>query len=162
MAGGPIYPFSAYPVTADRAFSGFHETPTNTFHIEGLQVEASVGADTYFHLVYKIPPALPTGTAKVSIEGIANATTGAGKVNFKWKSVAVEESLDLAEGDVNAEGTTTITWAAGDANVIKQSKVALDADTVVADEFIVAIVVFETTGWTLAQVSTWNFPLIWE
>jgi hypothetical protein len=38
----------------------------------------------------------------------------------------------------------------------------LDADTVVAGEILRIQVVFETTLWTLAQVSGWQFSVTWE
>ena len=107
-----------------------------------------------------MPPSLPTGTAKLRCLSIANATSGAAKVNPKWASTAPEEAADTVT--LNAETTQTVTWAAGDADVYKELKVTLDADTVVAGEVIVMEVVFETTRWTLAQVSTWNFSVIWE
>lgn len=161
MAGGPIFPSSAYPVTADRVFPNFHVgAGANSKHEEGLGVEASVGADSIWRLRFQMPPTLPTGTAKLRQLVLANAATGVSKSNVKWASVAVEE--DASSATLNAEGTDTITWSTGDEDVYKELKTTLDADTVVAGEIIVMDLTFETTGWTLAQVSTWIPTVIWE
>jgi hypothetical protein len=74
--------------------------------------------------------------------------------------VAVEE--DPSSATLNAEGTSTLTWAAGDNDQYRELKITLDADTPVAAEVIVMDLVFETTSWTLAQVSTWPASLIGE
>lgn len=158
MAGGPIFPVSAYPVTTARVFPNIHAA-TNA-HIEGLGVEASVGADSTWRLWFQMPPSLPSGTGKLLLEGIANAATGVAKVNPAWKSWAAEE--DIASPTLNAEGTSTVTWATGDEDVFKETKITLDADTLVAGEMVQLDLVFETTSWTLAAVSTWLASIIWE
>ncbi len=161
MAGGPIFPHSAYPATDGRVFPNFHVgAGANSKHDEGLGVEASVGADSTWRLRFQMPPTLPTGTGKLRLLALANAATGAAKVNPKWVSVAVEE--DASAATLNAEGTGTVTWAASDEDVYKELKVTLDADTLVASEEVVMDLVFETTGFDLAQVSTWIVSIIWE
>src|SRR3972149_10836650 len=113
MAGGPVFPRSAYPVTAGRVFPNIHVgAGANSKHEEGFGVEASVGADSIWRLRFQMPPTLPSGTAKLKLRALANAISGAAKVNPKWASVAVEE--DPSSATLNAEGTGTITWAAGD------------------------------------------------
>ena len=161
MAGGPILPNSAVPVTADRVFPNIHVgAGANSKHDEGLGVQASVGADSTWRLRFLMPPTLPTGTCKLRLLALANATSGNAKVNPKWVSVAVEESPSGATPV--AETVQTVTWAAGDNDQYKELKVTLDADTVVANEVIVMELVFETASWTLAQVSTWIPSIIWE
>ena len=161
MAGGPIFPHSAYPVTADRVFPNFHVgAGANSKHDEGLGVEASLGADSTWRLRFQMPPSLPTGTGKLRLLALANATSGVAKVNPKWVSVAVEE--DPSGATLNAEGTSTVTWSTGDNDQYKELKVNLDADTLAASEEVVMDLVFETTSWTLAQVSTWIASIIWE
>lgn len=162
MAGGPILPHSAYPVTAGRVFPNFHVgAGANSKHDQGLGVEASVGADSTWRLRFLMPPsALPSGTCKLRLLALANATSGNAKVNPKWASVAPEE--DPSGATLNAEGTSTVTWGASDNDQYKELKVTLDADTPVAGEVIVMDLVFETSSWTLAQVSTWIPSIIWE
>ena len=161
MAGGPLFPHSAFPVTAGRAFPNFYVGGgSNSKHDEGLGVEASVGADTTWRLRFQLPPTLPTGTAKLRLLALANATSGNAKVNPKWASVAPGESPSAAT--LNAEATSTLTWSTGDADKYKELKITLDADTLVAGEEVVMDLVFETASWTLAQVSTWIVSIIWE
>lgn len=106
------------------------------------------------------PTSLPTGTCKLNLLALANATSGNAKVNPKWASVAAEE--DPSGATLNAETTSTLTWAAGDNDQYKSLKITLDADTPVAGETIVLDLVFETASWTLAQVSTWQVCILWE
>ncbi len=161
MAGGPIFPHSAFPVTAGRVFPNFHVgAGANSKQDEGLGVEASVGADSTWRLRFQMPPTLPTGTGKLRLLALANATSGVAKVNPKWVSVAVEE--DPSGATLNAEGTSTVTWSTGDNDQYKELKVTLDADTLVASEEVVMDLVFETASWTLAQISTWIVSIIWE
>lgn len=161
MAGGPIFSNSAVPVTADRVFPNIHVGGgANSQHDQGLGVEASVGADATWRLRFQMPPGLPSGTGKLRLLALANATTGVAKVNPKWASVAVEE--DASSATLNAEGTSTVTWSTGDEDVYKELKVDLDADTLVASEMVVMDLVYETTDFTLAQVSTWIPSIIFE
>ena len=160
MAGGPIFPHSAYPTTSD-AFPNIHVgAGANSKHDEGLGIVASLGANTIWRLRFQLPPTLPTGTGKLRLLALANATANAAKVNPKWASVAVEESPSGAA--LNAEGTGTITWGAGDNDQYKELKITLDADTLVAGEEVVLDLTFETVGWTLAVISTWISSIIWE
>jgi hypothetical protein len=161
MAGGPIFPFSAVPVTTDRVFPNIHiGAGANSKHESGLGVQASVGADSTWRLRFAFPETLPTGTCKLRLFALANATSGSAKVNPKWASVAAEE--DPSGATLNAEGTATLTWAAGDNDQYKELEVTLDADTPVAGEICVLDLVFETSSWTLAQVSTWLARIVWE
>lgn len=157
-----LYPFSGFPATVSRTFPYTTLTSTNFFAIDGLGVEASLGANAEHHYVWHVPASLPVGTPKLELNVMANAIGGDAKINPKWKSVPYEETFDLLSSSLNAEGTQTITWAAGDADVMKQLKVDLDADTVVVDEFIMMAIVYETSGWTLASRSGWFPAIIWE
>lgn len=161
MAGGPVFPNSALPVTGSRVFPNVHiGAGANSRHDEGLGVEASLGADATWRLRFHMPPTLPAGVGKLRLLALANATSGAAKVNPKWASVAVGE--DPSAAALNAEGTTTLTWAAGSNDKYLEAKIVLDADTLVASEVVVLDLVFENSGWTLAQVSTWQPSVVWE
>ena len=161
MSGGPVFPHSAYPATTGRVFPNIHTgAGANSKHEEGLGVEASVGADSIWRLRFRMPPTtLPTGTCKLDLWALANATTGNAKVNAKWASVAVEE--DPSSATLQAEGTSTLTWAAGDNDQYKNLQITLDADTPVAGETLVLDLTMETASWTLAVVSTWQASVIW-
>lgn len=161
MAGGPLFPQSAVPVTAGKVFPNIHiGAGATSKHDDGLGVMASVDADCIWRLRFQMPPTLPTGTCKLRLLALANATTGNAKVNPKWASVAVEESPSGAT--LIAETVQTVTWASGDNDQYKELKVTLDADTPVAAEIIAMDLTFETSSWTLAQISTWIATVIWE
>lgn len=161
MPGGPYFPRSVYPVTSGRVFASIHTgTGANSKHEEGLGVEASLGADAIWRLRFQMPPQLPSGIGKLRVRMLANASAGNAKLNPKWASVAVGE--DPSSAVLNAEGTQTVTWAAGDADKYKELLVVLDADVLVAGEEVVLDLVCETTGWTLAAVLTLIPSIIWE
>jgi hypothetical protein len=161
MAGGPIFPHSAVPVTSGNVFPNIHVgAGANSKHDQGLGVAASIAADSIWDLRFWMPPTLPTGTGKLKLWALANATSGNAKVNPKWVSVAAEE--DPSAATPVAETVQTVTWGAGDNDQYKELKVTLDADTLVGGEMVVMRLVFETASWTLAQVSTWSAAVIWE
>lgn len=162
MAGGPIQPCSVVYATSGRCFRNVHVgAGSNSKHEEGFGIEASVGADTTVRLRFEMPPsALPSGTGKLRLVALANATSGDAKVNAKWASVAMEENPSSAT--LNAEGTSTLSWSTGDNDQYKELKITLDADTLVAGEIVALDLVFETSSWTLAAVSTWRASIIWE
>lgn len=162
MASGPILPISVVPITDGRVFPNVHVCAGSGFkQIMGLGVEASVGADATWRLIFQMPPtALPTGTGKLRLMALANATSGSAKVNPKWASCAM--ATDPSGLTLVAETTQTLTWAAGDNDKFKELKIILDAATLTADQLVVMDLVFETTSWTLAQISTWLASIIWE
>jgi len=162
MSGGPIFSHSRLPITTDRVFEYVYVGAGATFkYDEGMGVQASVGADAYWALRFQMPPSsLPTGTGKLRLIALANAAAGDAKVNPTWASVAIGE--DPSSATAFAEGTSTLTWAAGDADKYKELKITLDADTLVAGETVCMKLIFETTNWTLAAISCWRASIIWE
>lgn len=160
MAGGPLFPCSAFPVSSN-VFDNIHVGGgANSKHDSGLGVAASIAADSIWRLRFQMPPTLPSGTGKLRLLALANATSGNARVNPKWASVAPEESPSGAT--LNAEGATTLSWSTGDNDQYKELKVTLDADTLVAGEVVAMDLTFETASWTLAQISTWQAAIIWE
>ncbi len=158
VQGGPLWPHGAIPDTSGDVYPHVHVS--GSAYRAGLGVAASLASDRTWHLEFALPPVLPAGTCKLVLRAVADATTGAAKVNPKW--VCVADGEDPFAAARNAEGTTTLTWSGGDADKIKEVKVALDADTPVGGETLVMDLVFETSGWTLAAVSTWQALVIWE
>jgi len=154
VAGGPIFPRSSYPVTTSRVFPNFHAA-TNA-HTEGLGYEASLGADSIWRLWFQMPPTLPTGTMKLLLR-VISAGAGNVKLNPKWKSFGSAETV--SSPSLNAEGVATITTVA---DQFIETKITLDADTPVAGEEVILDLVGETSGWTLASVSTAIASIIWE
>lgn len=156
MAGGPILPVSAQPITSARVFP----TRLDAKYPEALGYEASLGADSIWRCFYPMPPSIPSGTFKVSLLCQANATSGNAKINCKWKSWGIGEAPDPAS--LNAEGVDTITFATT-AYILTEVVRILDADTPVANELVQIDFVGETSGWTLAAVLGLIVPKVyWE
>jgi len=166
MAGGPKFPDSIdFSLLAGRVFPNIHSVVTNDAQHEGIGIEASLGADVNIQLEFVTPLSVPSGDMTLVSEAMANASTGIATLNPRWKSWAPEEDRDVALSTYPAaEGDRTLTWSSGDEDVVKQDKVILNADTVVAGETIhMYVQLFQSTSrWTLAQVSTWKFYIIWE
>jgi hypothetical protein len=161
MATGPIFPTSAFPVTSGKVFPGFHVAATGTSkHDEGLRVMPSLDGDAIWRLRFHLPTVLPSGTLKLRLIGLCSVNSLVAKVNPKWASVAMGEAP--TDATLQAEGTTTVTWGVSDSNKYIETKITLDADTAVAGEVIAMDLTFETSSWTLSQISTWIPALIWE
>lgn len=159
MAGGPLYPVSAVPITSGKVFPLVFNGGSNDLE-NMMGVMASVDGDCVWRLAFEIPPSLPSGTAKLRLVARANAAAGNAKPNVKWLNVAAEEDPG---GTVQAEGVGTVTWASGDEMVLKELKVTLDADGVpAAGERVYMDLTFETSSWTLAAQSGWQASIIWE
>lgn len=119
-----------------------------------------------------MPPTLPTGTLKLRVFMLANATSGAVRLNPKWVSVAAGVSPSgatlVAEG-VTPDATSgqagsgdTLTFGAGDADQYVYAEWILNATTAPAGgEILVLDLVGETASWTLAQVLTTIPMLVW-
>lgn len=167
MAGGPKFPDSIdYSLLAGRVFPNVHAVTTNDHQHEGIGVEASLGADVDIQLEFVMPIVLPSGQAKMVIEGMANASGDTiATLNPRWKTWASEEDRDVAKSTYpTAEGESTVTWATGDEHVVKQNKIDLDAETIVAGETIHMYLqlIQASSKWTVAAVTTWKFYIIWE
>jgi hypothetical protein len=160
-ANGLLYPSSVYIASSTNIWGDFYVGDGANAHTDDVvMVKASLGADAKVMLRFDMPPTLPTGTAKLRILGLADAVTGNAKVNPAWASVAVGE--DPSSFTLTAEGTQTVTWSTNDDDEYQETKVTLDADTIVASEFVIMHVTFETSSWTLAVNSGWIFSIIWE
>ena len=162
MAGGPILPNSLYPAdTAGRLFPSFYggaggnASPRD----EGMGVEASLDADATWELRFLMPPSIPTGTLKLRLLALANAGSGDAKLTVKDAPCAAGNSPSATS--LNNETQTTVSWASGDNDKYKEAKVTLTSSPSGNDVLVVAIT-FQSTGWTLAQVSTWIASIIWE
>lgn len=157
-----LKPDSAFPVSSDVFPKFYVGAGSYSKEDEGYAVTdaTTLTADAIWRFRFEMPSVLPSGTGKLRIISIANATAGVLKINVKWASVAVGE--DPSSMVLNDEGTVTITWSAGDADDYKGTKITLDADTLVASEFIKLDLVFEDTGMTLAVDSVHFISIIWE
>ena len=168
MAGGPIFPSSTFPAdTSARLFPIFYAGAGGNAspHDEGLGVKASLDADAVWELRFPMPPAIPSGTLKLRLLALANATSGAAKVTVS-DGVATPAASPAASGNpsavtLTAESQTTVTWGANENDRYKEAKVTLSSAPAANDMLVVALK-FQTSGWTLAQASCWIASVIWE
>lgn len=162
MAAGPIPPHSAFPVTSGFVFPNIHVgAGSGSKYDEGLGLidATTLTTDAVWALRFYFPMGtLPTGTCKLRILSLANASTGDVVVNPSWASCAPSEDPSVIT--LNAEGNTTISITAVDD--YKETKITLDADTPVAGEVLVMNLTFVNTGTTLAVVSTHQVSIIFE
>ena len=157
-------PISAFAATQSKVFPDVFKTSSNDFWIEGLGVMASLDADAELHYVWNLPKgSLPVGTCKLEVIMFSFDAGGDAAFNPKWKSIAIDENMDLAAGSLNAEGESTITWTFGaNAHEMRRATIDLDADTVVADEFLQMRLALISANWTLNQRSLVLPSIIWE
>jgi len=163
MAGGPIVPMSAFPVTSGVAYVLIYQgagTTEDRSEMYGLAAAADVAADGIaWHLVFRVPETLPTGTGKLRITTRANATSGVIGLNIQWVSVAGTESPD--DATMNDETSTDITTPAT-ADQYLQTLVTLDADTLVAKELVHMNIEVDDSAHTIAAETGMWFEIIWE
>lgn len=165
MAGGPIGPISLALDTGGRGYPGIYVGATNSRRYQPhLIVEASLSTNTVVvDLVFPFPKALPTGTCKLHILMMANATSGAAYGQVSWASAAIGDTPDTIT--LNSEGAAAAlhTWASGDDDELIEYELNLDADTPVAGEYCVMRVTFgNSASHTLAQVMAAWFEIVWE
>jgi hypothetical protein len=162
MAGGPVAPSSVYVGGASgNLFPNFYAGAGGNAspHDEGIGVVASLAADATVELRFPMPPSIPTGTLKLMCRALANATSGTAKFTVKDATVAGGASPSAAT--LTSETQSSVTWAAGDNDKYKDTKVTLSASPAANDTLVVAIT-FNTTGWTLAQILTMLVWVLWE
>lgn len=157
MAGGPVFPHSAFPVTAGNVFPYVYVGGgTNSKQDVGLGVVGSLGADSTWRLRFKMPTTIPTGTFTFKAWALANASSGVAKYTLKWANVAAGSSPSGAS--LSSEAQQTVTWTAVD--IYNESSFA-PALTPTANNEIVADLVFNSTGWTLTATSCWIVSVVW-
>ncbi len=160
MAGGPIFPNSIYHTdTTGRTFPNFYSggggnaSPVD----EGIGVKASLDADAVVQLRFAIPPTVPSGTLKLRALHLANATSGTIKYTISDKNVAAGSSPSAAT--LTAETQSSFTFTTVD--IYNEVKTTLTSSPSGNDMLVVAVK-YQTSGYTLAQVLTSIFTLIWE
>lgn len=162
MAGGPIGPSSVYLGGASGNLfpnfyigAGANASPAD----EGIGVVASLGADAVAQLRFPMPSSIPTGTLKLMVRMLANATSGT--VKFTVSDNSCGTGVSPSGLSLTAETQSSATWAAGDNDKYKDVKVTLTTSPAANDSLVVAIT-FNTTNWTLAQILTCLVWVLWE
>lgn len=160
MAGALIFPHSQFPVTAGNVFPYIYVGGgSNSKQDVGLGVLGSIGADSTWRLRFQIPTTLPSGTAKLRLLALANASSGNAKVTPAVANVAAGSSPSAAS--LTNESQITVTWGAGDADKYKEAKQTLATAPTAGVEFVCDLV-FNTTGFTLSVASLWIVSIVWE
>lgn len=169
MAGGPIYPSSCFPAdSSGRLFPSFYNGSGGNAapHDEGLGVCGSFGStgsgDATWELRFPMPPGtLPSGTAKLRVLSLANATSGVLKFTIKDGRCPAGSSPSAAT--LTSETQSAPSWGAGNADEYIETKVALTGlSSLAANDIVVVALTFNQTGTTLAAVSTHLVSFIWE
>ena len=162
MAGGPILPSSVYLGGASgNLFPNFYIPATNTNTagaLEGVGVVASLAADAPAVLQFNMPETIPSGTVKLRCLAMANATSGVAKVTFSDASTSAGSNIGATT--LTAETQLSQTWATAD--ILVENKITLTASAPTANQILTILATFNTTSWTLAAVSTWQFSIVWE
>ena len=171
MAGGPLLPSSIYVGGAsgnltETYYIGTTATGTGAVAgysaLEGVGVVASLTADALAILQFNIPPtgAIPSGTLKLRLLAMANATAGIAKLDIIDGVTSPNTAIGASNFTTEA-GSPTIsqTWATVD--ILVENKVTLTAAPT-AGQVLTVILAFRTSGWTLAQASVWQASIIWE
>jgi hypothetical protein len=162
MAGGPLLPSSVYlggasgNLSSSVYISGAGTTVANSA-IEGIGVVASLGSDAAAVLQFNLPESIPTGVMKMRCLAWANATSGVAKLTLSDGQTPA--GSNIANTALTADTQVSQTWATAD--IIVENKVTL-ATTPTANSILTVLATFNTSGWTLAQISVWNFSLVWE
>jgi len=161
MAGGPIFPYSQFPVTDGETYPMIYLGDGAFEDRESMMgCSSDWTSDKVWHLTFRMPPgSLPSGTGKLIIHSRADAVTGTVVYDPQWKSVAATE--DPSTGALNAETNTTATWTTAEDDIIKETKITLDADTLVAGETVHMDLLFDSTS-TMAVESGHIAFIQWE
>lgn len=161
MPSGLLFPYSVDPITVGVYNGVYIGGGSGAKNERCTKVAGSIAADAKVDLYYAIPDPLPSGTLTLRPRARAAATTGNAKFNPKWVAVAAS-GADPSSATLVAEGTQTYTWSSGDTDDYKSADLTLDATTApTAGQILVMQMWFETSSWTLAVVSGWNFPVLW-
>ncbi len=159
MAGGPLYGRWT-PVTAGSCY--FTLGAESGGEVIGLGVKASLGANATWRGLFQMPLVMPTGSPKLRLLRRAAATSGNAIANPQWGLAATETAIGGVS--LNSEGNSTLAWASGDSNKMKEDKIALDqaAMSSPAGKLLRIDLIFISASWTLAQPSWWLPTVIWE
>src|SRR5215471_4506697 len=116
MAGGPIAPSSVYlGGAAGNLFPNFYiGTGVNAARTdEGIGVIASLPSNAVAQLRFPMPPSIATGTLKLMVRCLANATSGNAKFVVSDNSCGTGVSPSgLTLTAENSGVAQTLTWAA--------------------------------------------------
>lgn len=134
----------------------FYVPATNTSSgggIEGVGVVASLAANANAVLQFNLGTT-STGTLSLRALAFANATSGAAK----WATYdgVTAPGSNIGATSLTSSALQTTTWTSAD--VIMETNVGL-ASSPSSNGVLTVLVQFQTSGWTLAQSSVWQFSV---
>jgi hypothetical protein len=131
--------------------------------LEAVTVVASLTADAPAVLQFNIPGTglIPSGTLKLRLLAMANATSGIAKLDVIDACTAPGTAIGASNFTTEAGSPTITTPAWASVDTLFEYKVTLTT-TATAGGIYTVILNFKTSGWTLAQASTWQASLVWE
>jgi hypothetical protein len=167
MPGGPLLPSSINVGGANGNLSPtFYYPATNTVAnqgvIEGIGVVASLGAIASAQLQFNMPEAIPTGTLKLRLLAMANATSGIAYWQIQDGATSAGNSIGTAS--LNTESNQSTTWTTADVLVETKQNLTVSPST---NQIVTVIINFaqqsgSLQAFTLAQQSVWQASLVWE
>lgn len=163
MAGGPIGPSTVYLGGASgNLFPNFYAGAGGnaSSHDEGIGVAASLASTSVAELRFPMPPSIPTGTLKLMVRCLANATSGTAL--FTVSDASCGNGVSPSGLSLTSETQASVTWAAGDNDKYKDTKVSLTTSPAANDSLVVALTFNSTGGWSLAQTLTAMTWVLWE
>jgi hypothetical protein len=161
MAGGPLLPSSvSYRAAAGLAYPKTYVPATNTNtagDLEGHGVIASLTSDAPVALQFNMPETIPSGTLKLRCLAMANAVAGVAKLTVS--DGATSAAANIGATTLTAETQLSQTWATAD--ILVENKITLTTAPT-SNQILTVLAKFNTTGWTLAAESVWQFTIVWE
>jgi hypothetical protein len=118
MAGGPLGPAWTDPDASGNAFPNIYVGGGAGIFTQagpGMGVAASIGSNVNWYLGFDMPPAIPTGTMKLAVRGLANATAGSALITPITASVPPGGDPSAAPGF--SETQQTLTWVSSGSEV---------------------------------------------
>ena len=163
MAGGPIYPYSPYPLTPGLVFDEVWErldATQDTYDIGFGLAPSPLGQDAIWHLDFDIPPEIPTGAFTLRLKAVTGNNVGSVDVNPRYRMISPGQAL---HGTVLlSQGTNSLAWSGAPTDgVLQELKIPLTVIAPVTNAVCKLELVFESTS-TLGDVSIWWPTLIWE
>jgi hypothetical protein len=167
MAGGPLLPSSIYLGGASGNLSatfyspgGTAATTANQGVIEGIGVVGSLAAQSNAILQFNMPEVIPSGTMKLRLLAMTNATTGTAFWTTQDGATSAGSSIQATA--LSTEAAQSINFATlGVQDLMNENKQTLTT-TPTANQILTVIIEFATTTFTVASTTVWQASIVWE
>jgi hypothetical protein len=148
-------------------YSAFYNPNTagnNAGQLEGIGVIASLGVQAAAVLQFNMPESIPTGSLKLRLLAMANASSGI--AYWKTKDCVTSAGASIAAQSLLSEADQSLNWASSGPDLLFENKQNLSAAPA-ANQILTVLITFalqgsSTTAFTLAQASIWQPSIVWE